>query len=295
MDLESAIRAAAPDAPIAAIEGLERARIALDRIRALAGANRAAHLIGQCAHESGGLVRLAESLFYTTPERLMAVWPSRFRSRASALPFLRNPRLLANTVYSDRNGNGGLGSGDGYRFRGRGYLQLTGRANYAEFGALSGVDLISNPDRASEPATAWLIAGHFLARRKRNGRTALEWADAGSVEVVTRIVNGGVNGMEDRRELTACALAALQGAQFFITLQRGDSGPAVERLQSALARHGFAPGAIDGDFGPATERALRGFQGGAGLVMDGIAGSAVWAALSSAIRTGAGPGGAPPA
>jgi len=280
MDLEAAVRAVAPNAPATAIAGLQAARPGLERIGALASANRAAHLIGQCAHESGGLVRLAESLFYTTPERLMAVWPGRFRSRASALPFLRNPQRLANTVYANRSGNGAPASGDGYRFRGRGYLQLTGRANYADFGPLAGVDLVVEPDRAAEPATAWLIAGHFLARRRRKGRTALEWADTGAIEMVSRIVNGGLHGLADRRELTARALAALQGPAFFATLRRGDSGSAVERLQSALARRNFAPGAIDGDFGPRTERALRNFQTQAGLAVDGIAGPAAWAVLS---------------
>lgn len=279
MDLEAAIRSAAPNAPDAAIAGFNAARPGLARAGALASANRAAHLIGQCAHESGGFRRLAESLHYTTPERLMAVWPSRFPSRAAALPFVRSAKRLANKVYANRNGNGGPASGDGFRFRGRGYIQLTGRANYVEFSLLAGVDLLAAPDRAAEPATAWLIAGHFLARRSRNGRTALEWADRNSVESVTRIVNGGVNGLPDRRELTVRALAALDGTAFHFRLVRGDDGPAVERLQALLAGRGFSPGAIDGDFGGKTETALKAFQAHAGLRADGVAGASVWAAL----------------
>jgi len=282
MDIPSAIRSAAPNAPAAAIEGFETARSALEQAGVLANANRAAHLIGQCAHESGGFRRLVESLHYTTARRLMDVWPTRFRSLGAAEPFVRNAEGLANIVYANRNGNGSPASGDGFRYRGRGYLQLTGRANYSEFGPLVGVDLVANPDRATEPAIAWLIAGHFLARRSRHGRTALEWADQGSVESVTRIVNGGVNGLADRRELTMHALAALGGATFRRQLGRGDEGPAVERLQTLLAARGFPPGAIDGDFGKKTEAALKGFQAGAGLLESGVADTAVWEALDPA-------------
>ncbi len=279
MDLARAIRAVAPNAPPACVAGIEAARARLEKSGALARALRAAHLIGQCAHESGGFTRAIESLFYSTPERLMAVWPSRFPSKASAEPFVRQPERLANHVYANRNGNGPSASGDGFKFRGRGYLQLTGRANYHAFGTLVGIDLEVRPEAAAEPATAWLVAGAYLETRKRNGRTALEWADANDVETVTRIVNGGVIGLEERRQVTAQALAALGGLPSRPALQRGSKGPSVLLLQRLLAERGFAPGALDGDFGPKTESALAAFQASAGLAPTGRAGPETWQAL----------------
>jgi putative chitinase len=207
----------------------------------------------------------------------MAVWPNRFPDRASALPFLRDPERLAEHVYGGRMGNDR--KGDGYRYRGRGWLQLTGRANYRRFGALVGLGLESDPDRAAEPIAAWRIASAFLATRRRVGRSALEWADADNAEMVTRIVNGGITGLDDRRLRTAAALAALRAGP--VTLRRGDEGPEVLLLQQALARRGFPPGALDGSFGPRTEAALTAFQRHAGLPADGQAGTAVRGALQS--------------
>lgn len=281
MDLAAALRAAAPSAPQTAIDGLIAARDKLAAAGALANNHRAAHLIGQCAHESGRFKRLVEALNYTTTQRLMDVWPSRFPSHASAAAFVNNAEGLANKVYANRNGNGDAGSGDGFRFRGRGYIQLTGRANYAEFGPLVGADLIADPDRAADPATAWAVAGNFLARRTRNGKTALEWADIDSFESVTRIVNGGIHGLEERRELTVRVLAALGGAAFHPELTRGDKGPSVERLQTLLAARGISPGAIDGDFGRKTENAVKTLQASAGLAVTGRADAATWQTLQA--------------
>lgn len=272
MNLQAAVQAAAPGAPA----GAAAAVVALNPTDpTLATPLRAAHLIGQCAHESLGFTRSAEALHYTAPERLMAVWPRRFPTRSAALPFLRDPERLANHVYAGRMGN--TRPGDGYRYRGRGWLQLTGRANYRRFGTLLGTDLEGAPDRAAEPGTAWRIAAAYLATRRRMGRSALEWADADKAEMVTRIVNGGLTGLADRRLRTAAALAALIDAP--TSLRRGDEGPEVLLLQRALAARGFAPGALDGDFGLRTEAALAAFQRQAGLTPDGIAGPDELAAL----------------
>ncbi len=275
MNLKAAARAAAPGAPSRATEALALLDTATPGNPALATPQRAAHLIGQCAHESMGFTRAVESLYFTTPERLMAVWPRRFASVAAARGFTRDPERLANQVYGGRLGN--TRPGDGYRYRGRGYLQLTGRANYRRFGARIGIDLEASPERATEPETAWLIAASYLATRSRSGRTALEWADADNVEMVTRIVNGGRHGLADRRHRTAAALSALTGKGR--TLRRGDEGPEVLLLQRALAARGFPPGALDGDFGPRTEAALIAFQRQAGLPPGGRAGPPTLAAL----------------
>lgn len=265
MNIEAAVAAAAPGAPARAAGSLA----ALDpETPALATARRAAHLIGQCAHESLGFTRAVESLHYTTPERMMAVWPRRFPTHRDAAPFVADPEALANRVYGGRMGN--TAPGDGFRYRGRGWLQLTGRANYRRFGARIGLELEAAPDLAAKAEAAWRIAAHYLASRRRMRRTALEWADADNAEMVTRIVNGGVHGLADRLARTAAALGALSGGPR--VLRRGDSSGAVLLLQQALARQGFPPGALDGAFGPRTEAALAAFQRMAGLAPDGIAG-----------------------
>ena len=92
-------------------------------------ASRAAAFLGQVMVESASFTALEENLFYTRPERLVQVWPSRFRNPTAAAPYVRNPRMLSDLVYAGRNGNGDKLSGDGWRFRGRGLKQLTGRAN----------------------------------------------------------------------------------------------------------------------------------------------------------------------
>lgn len=282
MDIARAIRAAAPRAPLPAVEGFAEAHDWITATGALDTPLRAAHLIGQCAHESAGFTRAAEVLHYRTGARIFAVFGRRhFTGIAHAERFAGQPERLANHVYGRRMGNGPPGSGDGFRYRGRGYLQLTGRANYRRFGDRIGIDLEAEPERAEDPATAWTIAAAYLAARRRAGRTALEWADLDNVEMVSRIVNGGVNGLDDRRHLTAQALAALGGIATRPRLQRGARGPNVLRLQHLLARASFAPGALDGDFGPRTEAALRRFQQAAGLATTGRTSGAAWEALET--------------
>ena len=279
MDLRSGIRAAAADAPDSAVDGIEAVEASMSRLGALDNERRAAHMIGQCAHESLRFTRVAESLFYTSAGRLMEVFGRHFKNEADAAGFLRNPEKLANHVYAHRNGNGPPESGDGYRYRGRGYLQLTGRSNYRIAGGRVGLDLEAQPEKAAEPAAAWLIAASYLANRKRAGKTALQWADENNVEAVTRIVNGGLNGLADRRDRTVRALAALGGFAPRPVLRQGDEGEAVEILQRALAARNCSPGAIDGDFGPNTAAAVRALQAAAGLDVDGVVGDNTWREL----------------
>jgi putative chitinase len=280
MELATAIRSAAPNAPARAISGLLSVKSQVEAFGALDTPLRAAHLIGQCAHESGGFTRLVESLYYSSGARIFAVFgPRHFNGIAQANRFARNQQKLANRVYASRMGNGDTASGDGFRYRGRGYLQLTGRSNYRIFGARAGIDLEADPERAAEPATAWAIAASYLANRSRAGKSALAWADEDNVEMVTRIVNGGSNGLDDRRILTARALAALDGGAARPALLIGAEGPAVLQLQQRLSEQGFLPGAIDGDFGPKTEKVLKAFQIRAGLAATGRADTATWQAL----------------
>jgi putative chitinase len=165
---------------------------------------RTAHFLSQTAHESGGFRVAVENLRYTTAARLQTVWPSRFPTEAAAQPYVDNPEGLANLVYANRLGNGPVESGDGFRFRGRGLIQITGRANYRDVGTLTGLDLESDPDQAAQPAQALLIA---CGTWKHLGLDRL--AETASVEAYTRKINGGTVGLEDRQALFTRAKIAL--------------------------------------------------------------------------------------
>jgi putative chitinase len=148
--------------------------------------------LAQIGHESGGLSIERENLNYSAP-RLMVVWPRRFPTLASAQPYAGNPQKLANFVYSGRNGNGPEASGDGFLFRGRGYMQLTGREGYREAGNRAGLDLVGSPDKVFAPEHALNVA---LAFWKWKGANAV--CDGGDFKAVTKIVNGGTIGMPER-------------------------------------------------------------------------------------------------
>jgi putative chitinase len=154
---------------------------------------RQASFLSQIGHESGELNRLSENLVYRTPARLRAVWPSRFPTLASTTPYIGNAPALANKVYASRMGNGDEASGDGFRFRGRGLLMITGRENYDKCGAACGYDLVKNPQFLDSPALACLSAGWFWSSHGLN-----EIADTGDQERVTRRVNGGITGLAQR-------------------------------------------------------------------------------------------------
>jgi putative chitinase len=111
--------------------------------------NRLAEFLAETIHESAGYSRLVESLTYTSADRICAVWPSRFPTVASAVACVRNPQALAERVYDGRMGN--TAPGDGWRFRRRGIMMLTGRANYVLYGATTGLEIAANPDLAAEP------------------------------------------------------------------------------------------------------------------------------------------------
>ncbi len=164
---------------------------------------RQAAFIGQCAHESGNFKYLEENLNYSA-ERLCAVWPSRFPNLEAAAPYHRNPEAIANKVYSGRMGNGPEDSGEGFAFRGRGVVQLTGRDNYQRCGDGLGVDLVGNPDLLKEPKYAMLSAGWFWNKTNLNAL-----ADSGDLETMTRRINGGLNGLNDRLKHIAHAQEVL--------------------------------------------------------------------------------------
>ena len=158
---------------------------------------RQACFIGQCAHESGNFKVLEENLHYKA-ESLMKVWPSRFPDLDTASKYANNPQLIANKVYSGRMGN--VEDGDGWKYHGRGLIQLTGRDNYANCGLGLGVDLLGNPDWLLDPKYAALSAGWFWNKKGLN-----DLADTGDYETMTKRINGGLIGLDDRKAKIAKA------------------------------------------------------------------------------------------
>ena len=153
---------------------------------------RQAAFIGQCGHECANFRILEENLNYRA-ETLMKLWKSRFPTIEIANEYARNPKKIANKVYSSRMGNRDEASGDGYRFRGRGCIQLTGHANYFHAGQALGVDFVMQPELVATPMYAALTAGWFWDTHKLN-----QYADSKDYKTLTKKINGGFIGLEDR-------------------------------------------------------------------------------------------------
>lgn len=162
-----------------------------------------AAFIGQCAHECGNFRLLEENLNYRAAT-LMKLWPRRFPTLDVANQYAGNPKKIANMVYANRMGNRDEASGDGWRFRGRGCIQLTGSANYYHAGKALGEDFIMNPDLVATPKYAALTAGFFWST---HGLNAL--AEAGDDLGCCKRINGGTIGLDDRKHRTQQALAVL--------------------------------------------------------------------------------------
>lgn len=220
---------------------------------------RIAHFLGQTCHESAG--------FRTTEE------------------------FASGENYEGRADLGNVRPGDGVRYKGRGLLQLTGRANYKTFGERLGVALEDNPELAAEPVLSLKIACEFWKKNKLNAL-----CDADDIVQLTRRINGGTNGLDDRRVLTAKAKTAIARIEGFVlggeapptkgrpVLRRGSKGQAVGDLQRLLRKCGFML-AVDDDFGAGTEVAVAAFQSRQGLKpVDGIVGKDTWVALDKALK-----------
>lgn len=156
---------------------------------------RAAHFLAQVMHESANFKFLTENLNYSA-DGLKKIFPKYFPDNL-AEGYARNPEKIANKVYASRMGNGDETSGEGFKFRGRGYIQLTGKNNYTAFGKSINEDLVANPDKVATPEYGVLSAAWFWNSNKLN-----EIADKGATrEVITQItkrVNGGTIGLDDR-------------------------------------------------------------------------------------------------
>ena len=150
-----------------------------------------AMFLAQAAHESGKFKATSENLNYSK-EGLHGTWPKRFPTVADAEPYHRQPEKIANKVYADRMGNGDEASGDGFKYRGRGFIQLTGKSNYQSFSnAINRPEIMDTPDLVAEPELAALSAAWFWNEHKLN-------AIASDVTAVTKIINGGTLGLAER-------------------------------------------------------------------------------------------------
>jgi putative chitinase len=243
---------------------------------------RIAGFISQCAHESMDFTAMSENLNYRE-ETLLKVFPRYFGpGKRNAAEYAKNPEKIANYVYMDEFRTSKLGNvqpGDGWRFRGRGLKQLTGRDNYTRFA--------KDYDMTAEEAAVWVetkegalaSALWFWNTNKLNAV-----ADTGNVAALTKKINGGDIGLADRQARYAKAMAALGGKIDAVapaaapaasggTLRRGSKGDDVKRMQAKLGL------VADGDFGPGTEAALKKWQSANGLTADGVAGPKTLAKL----------------
>jgi putative chitinase len=226
--------------------------------------------LAQIGHESGGLTIMEENMNYRAA-RLREVWPSRFRDASLADRCAGNPELLANTVYCNRMGNGPPESGDGWRFRGRGYIQITGRDGYRQVARHAGMDLERQPELACDPKNALGVACAFWQWKDLN-----DVCDTGDFTAVTRRINGGVNGLRDRKawlDKVRRVMATLPA------VHEQPDAPSVVAIQRRLQQLGYREvGAADGIIGPRTTAAITRFRLEHGLA-DGMVDNALIRAL----------------
>ena len=250
---------------------------------------RVAHFLSQCAHESGGFKRLEENLNYSA-KALRAVFGRYFGNppKRDADEYHRQPEMIANYVYMDEFRKYKMGNteeGDGWRFRGRGLKQLTGRENSTRFGDSVGMSAEEAAEYVATPAGAVESACWYWDSRNLNAI-----ADGDDVKAMTKKINGGTIGLEDRQNRYVHALKVLGMEAEALSsdeddvediiddigvLRKGSRGDGVKLMQEALGI------GADGVFGPGTERALKEWQAANGLVADGIAGPATFEELFS--------------
>jgi putative chitinase len=178
-----------------------------------------AAFLAQLCHETGSLANLVEDLFYTNPISVVNLFRTGFDTNRNGKPdqaeievargYLRKPEQLANRAYANRNGNGSEASGDGWRYRGRGGFQLTGRANYAEASAALGRDYLASPDLVAQPSDAMLTSAWFWGRHGLTDKLERVGFDS-----TTRAINGaGMVGAADRQKKWQAILQAMKAGK----------------------------------------------------------------------------------
>lgn len=253
---------------------------------------RLAHFLAQIFHETGGLTILVENHRYSA-KNLGKMWDSGnwrryFPNRAAMVAMAGQGERLFNIVYGNRMGNGGPESGDGFRYRGRGPMQTTGKSAYAKYGKRMGVDLVSNPDLILDPRYALMPA---LFEWQDMGCNAL--ADRNAIKQIGNAINRGNPNSQaapighlDRVEWFNKIWALLQKKQAAPaqpSWEAAEPDPDIELVQKALVELGYEI-KIDGRKGPKTEKAIRSFQASKNIPVDGVAGSVTRAALVDAVK-----------
>lgn len=167
---------------------------------------RVAMFLAQASHESQGFKHVQENLFYSTPERIMKVFPSKVKTLEQAKTLTKDPKKLANCVYAGRLGNGGEDSGNGWDYRGRGLFQLTGKDNYKAAATELGFDYVSLPELLNSPTHGALTAAWYWSKNGCN-----ELADQRQFSVITKRINGpAMLGHNERMHLYALVINALE-------------------------------------------------------------------------------------
>lgn len=257
---------------------------------------RLAHFLGQGIVETNYLQSKAENLNYSF-EGLKRTFGHKFANDDEIRQYARNPEKIANRVYANRLGNGPEESGDGWRYRGRGFFQLTGKDNYRHYGELAGIDLVNDPDVLSRDLkTSLQVAAAYF------NRTGLgEFADANNIAAVSRGVNRGnprsptpAIGEAERIQWTTKALELVNNPQSILqdaavnapvvegALALGSTGVAVGELQEDLKALAYTTGSECGVFGPETRRAVMNFQEEHGLPVSGVVDEATKVAIHAA-------------
>lgn len=219
--------------------------------------NRLPYFLANLGHESSGCTITHEGLNYSTASRIRSVWPSRFATDADAEPYVNNAEGLANKVYGGRADLGNTQDGDGYLFRGRGYIQLTGRSAYAAVGQAANLDLVANPDLAAAPENALRVACGFWAWKSLN-----PVCDTGDFEAVVKKINGGLNGLDDRQQWLDKVRTVLAGGS---VRDPNDKGT-IKDVQQALNNRGYTEvGTADGIWGNNSQKGADRFRRENGL------------------------------
>jgi putative chitinase len=271
-----------PTAPHSLTEGMVASSAASFAKYGVITFAEARDFLAQSSVECGAGTAVEENLNYTA-ERLCQVWPSRFRTVGAAAPYANNPRALADLVYGGRMGNLS-GTDDGWKYRGRGSIDITGISTYEAVGKASGLDLIADPDLATDPA-------HFLecglAYWRMNGLNV--YAAQGNFREETLRINGGYTDLSTREAWRArwtqdCFVIGDAPVAPSPSIVAAPDVTTVVGQQTALKQLGF-PVTIDGLYGPLSFHAVRAFQQQSGLVVDGDCGPLTQAALLKALAS----------